>query len=363
MRATVSASALAGALKSSAAARTTTMPVLTHALLQADTDSLTLETTDTEIYVRVSIDAQVSSPGSALLHAGLLSAASAADGDIAISGEGDVRRGRSRYSVPVLPAGDFPTAEVVQFTPVVIDPLQLREAIAQVQYAAKPDDVRAFCQTVNLQTGRVWATDGHRAARVAVDYDGPTVCIPVRQIAHVLGALEEGARVLVAKSGAASEVNVSAPQRAGLLRIERKGVTVTVRCYDTTLPSVDQLFPVHPRDPIVVERKLLAAALRRFMPFISEKIGAVVRLSVHEGELGLSDRKRENMDTVPLSAASTPGAEIDMGANAKYLLDVLSVIDGDLVALHPPTAAGPLVLMEHNGDIDRAGHIAMPWNI
>jgi len=363
MRATVSASALAGALKSSAAARTTTMPVLTHALLQAEADALTIETTDTEIYVRVSIDAQVSTPGTALLHAGLLAAASAAEGELTLTSEGDVRRGRSRYSVPLLPPGDFPTAEDAQFTAIAINPLQLREAIEQVQYAAKSDDVRPFCQVVNLQPGKVWATDGHRAARVALDYDGPTACIPVRQINHVLSALEEGARVLVANNCMAREVSMGLNQRAGLLRIERPGLSVTVRCFDSVLPGIDQLFPANPRDPLVVERRLLVAALRRFMPFISEKIGAVVRLSVHEGELGLSDRKRENMDTVPLADVTPRGVSIDVGANAKYLLDVMGVLDTDLVALHPPTAAGPLVLLPHNGDIDRAGHIAMPWNI
>lgn len=363
MRATVSASALSGALKSSAAARTTTMPVLTHALLRAEVDSLTIETTDTEIYVRVGIDADVAEPGNALLHAGLLTAAAAAEGSITIGGEGDVRRGRSRYSVPVLPPEEFPSAEDAQFTAITVDPLQLREAIAQVQYAAKPDDVRPFCQVVILQPGKVWATDGHRAARVTLDYDGPTACIPARQINHVLSALEEGARVLVANNCMAREVGTGLNQRAGLLRIERPGLTVTVRCFDSVLPGIDQLFPANPRDPLVVERRLLVAALRRFMPFISEKIGAVVRLSVHEGELGLSDRKRENMDTVPLADASTRGADIDVGANAKYLLDVMGVLDSDLVALHPPTAAGPLVLLPHNGDIDRAGHIAMPWSI
>jgi len=362
MRANVQTNDLAEALKLSAAATKTTMPVLQHVLMTAHADSVSLETTDCEVHIRATIPADVEEQGAVLMHEQLLRPVATGDGAIRINADGRVSRGRSHYRIPVIADPTvFPDQEAVRFVPMDLDPLELADAIRQVAYSGDEGDVRAMMRAVHVQTGRVWATDGVQMGRVRVAYDGPSVAIPVYQVKRVLDALRPGAKL------AAGHV---AAGRAGHLRIDAGNLVVSLRLIDTVGVDVDKLVPkLRDNAPRAeVERAPLVAALRRFMPFgqwTGQKAvqNWTVVLELAGTELTLADRAEESREDLSDMVTASNG-KFRICFDPKMLLAALNAIRTEKVTLYPgPDAKTPMVIQPDGTDTDDIAHLLAPMTI
>lgn len=356
MRVTASADHLAAALKHSVAARTSTMPVLTHVRLQADDKGLQLQTSDTEIYVSHCIPAEVQQPGAICMSEAKLKAVCAAAGDVNLDSDGRAIRGRSRFTIETLPADTFPAPEESKFTPLDLDPAELLAAINATSYAADDGDVRLLCRVVHVEPGRAWGTNGHMLARIAINYNGAPIRIPEAQTRRLAGVLAlEGVKLL------ASSVS---GDRVDMLQVVADGVSIVLRCLDGSGTSIDQLFPVLDKRPrVVVDRNELSNALRRLRPFLPTPKSPLAALQF--GEDGISVSLPDG-STAEFVAADMPHKALPtVGVNPDYLLMILSASDGEKVELYPPAGVndGPIVVLPENGDIEVLAHVVMPCRI
>lgn len=354
MHVTVQPSDLAAALKLSVAAGRTTMPVLQHALLSARDGVLEMETTDSEIYVRTRVPAEVQTPGDALLFEPLLRPVAAGEGGIVFTAQ-RVSRGRSHYQIPRLPPGDFPRPERVQFQPLEgVVATALRQAIAGVAYAADPDDVHVFARAVNVVPGAAWASDGKSLSRVALSYTGPALMIPVWQVPRVLAAMVDGAVVSIG--------NVR-HDRAGMLRIATPDMTTTLALLNGGVPDIRAAFPRQRDDDpgVTLKTSAFIAALRRFLPFTQYKSGHSAALSLARDQLVLADLRDDNREDLTDCVSEITGS-FRFGFNPKWMIEALSAIDTDTVRLTKPAAAGnsPAVLVPTGADPDEHIHLLAP---
>src|ERR1700748_2204659 len=118
MKLTIERAALLKALGhvQSAVERRNTIPILSNVLLSAERDRLTFSATDLDLEIIDEAFAQVEQPGqiTAPAHTLYEIVRRLPDGaDVALTFTGEdprlmVQAGRSRFSLPVLPAGDFP---------------------------------------------------------------------------------------------------------------------------------------------------------------------------------------------------------------------------------------------------------------
>jgi DNA polymerase III sliding clamp (beta) subunit (PCNA family) len=355
MRATVQATDLATVLKQGVAVSgKTTMDVLTHVLIRTDRDGITVETTDTNTYVRDRIPARVDEPGEALLSAPMLQAAASAGGDIRLAHDGKVSRGRSHYRVPFREdITEFPTQEDVRFSPVDIEPLALAAALRQVEYAPDANDVRAMAQSVHVETRRVWATDGVLMGRVRIDYDGPTMSIPDSQLKRVLDVLGTGATLQVA--------NVQDGQ-AGSLRIDNGNLTMVVRLrHSGRLADVERLIPMandkHPE--VIVERAAFIAALRRFQPFVTVGRVSNVVLEMADGRFRMTSPSEESEEDLTDLVKSGKGSFRE-GFDVKSMVSLLQGITTDTVHLLPGTKGAVMLFQPGGTTRDEVAHLLMP---
>lgn len=364
MRATVHSSDLADALKISVAATKTTMPVLMHALITAGDGRLFMETTDCEVYVRASIPADIEEGGSVLMREALLRPVASVDGSIHLIDDGRVKRGRSNYRIPVMAdVAQFPTQEHVKFEPVTVDATLLREAIRAVDYSG--DEQRSTStatKALNVVPGRVWCSDSVQIGRVALDYDGPALAIPIYQVRRVIDSLTDGAKVSVGK--------LFNGQRASHLRIESDSVQVTMRLVDVAAPDIERIlkaFPLSDPHKVVLKRQPLIAALRRFMPFASwsgEKALANFVL-IMEGtptDLTIADRGQENREYLDDMVVSQ-GKPFRFGFDPKRMVDALNAIGTDTVELYPPQenkVGNAMFLVPTGSSCDDVSHLLAP---
>src|SRR5580698_10124572 len=118
MKLTIERAALLKALShvQSVVERRNTIPILSNVLLSADRDRLAFCATDLDMEISDSSPARVEAPGQVTAPAHTLfeivrELSEGADVSLSYSGEDprlQVNAGRSRFNLPVLPAGDFP---------------------------------------------------------------------------------------------------------------------------------------------------------------------------------------------------------------------------------------------------------------
>jgi len=355
MRVTAAAADLSAALKHSVAARTTPMPVLQHALLTTGSDVLHLETSDTEIYMRHTIPAVVHEAGSICLTDALLRTIASGGGDVILRDTGKVTRGRSHFTVPALAANEFPALDNVEFTPLPIDPVALRDALQAIDYAYEDGDVRPFVRAVHIEAGRVWGTNGHQLGRISLDYQGPAIRVPGAQLKRLSGALVEGARVLG---------EVRSTSQVGMLRVESGTTQITVFCTDAVPPDCETIIPhLGKRGCVRAHRRELADAVRRMIPFLANRNHKAPVITVFQSPDGLEIKDTGGTSSEYLGIEAQAVVDtLHMGIDAGYLLAALGAVPGDTVELYlHPTF--PAVILPDGGDVARIAHVIMPCRL
>jgi DNA polymerase-3 subunit beta len=109
-------------------------------------------------------------------------------------------------------------------------------------------------------------------------------------------------------------------------------MTFAVRLVDAQFPPYGQVIPQQSEKLVRVPRSPLAEALKAVSVAASERTGGV-KLALTKGTLRISTESPESgegFDEVPIEYA---GADMTIGFNARYFLDVLAALDEDDVEL------------------------------
>lgn len=368
MSITVQSDHLAAALKHGVAASNSPHAPLQHARLRVQGDRLHVDTTDLEVWVSARVPAEQIDVGDfdVLLRDSLLRpVATPGAGEIRIARDGQIRTKRGKYKVPALPPEESLEVDDVEWTPVDVDAAILAGAIAAAGYTASEADTRPICKAVNVVPGgRVWSTDGVQIGQMQVDYNGPRMAIPPRQVQRVLDAMEqEGATVSVA--------NVH-EDCARMLRIDGPQLQVSLRLMDGMMTlDMGQHLERHVLGEGAVTLPVadLLAACRRFLPFVQHNSLAAKK------KMGFMDLRRVG-DAIALYTPDdafteqvTDGLEADpagdwsITVDPKRVMAALNAIGSGSAVIHPRGAAPSgrvLIIVPAGVTFDQAAHILAP---
>jgi DNA polymerase-3 subunit beta len=345
--------------------RRNTIPILSNVLIEAREDgSIRLMATDLDLQVDESVPANVSQPGATTVSAhtffdivrklpeGSQVELSAADGKM------QVIAGRSRFNLSTLPRDDFPViAEGDLPTRFELPAATLRQIIEKTRFAISSEETRyylmgIFFHVVDEQL-RAAATDGHRLARITVPRpdgaDGmPDVIVPRKAVAELYRLLEELEGTV--------EISLSPTK----IRFGLGSAILTSKLIDGTFPDYNRVIPTANDKLLKLDPKSFAAGVDRVSTIASEKTRAV-KISVDRDKVTLSVTSPENGLATEELAADYGSDGIEIGFNAKYLLDILGEIDGDIVEVHLADAAAPTLLREN--DKSNALYVLMPMRV
>src|SRR5512143_3508352 len=181
MKLTIERAALLKALGhvQSAVERRNTISILSNVLLSAERDRLTFSATDLDMEIIDEALAQVDQPGqiTAPAHTLYEIVRKLPEGaEVSLSFTGDdprlqVQAGRSRFNLPVLPAGDFPVMSSDGLSgKIAIDTTELMRLIDKTRFAISTEETRYYLTGIYLHTVvedgrptlRAVATDGRR---------------------------------------------------------------------------------------------------------------------------------------------------------------------------------------------------------
>jgi DNA polymerase-3 subunit beta len=345
--------------------RRNTIPILSNVLIEArDDGSIRLMATDLDLQVDESVAANVSQAGATTISAhtffdivrklpeGSQVELSAAEGKM------QVVAGRSRFNLSTLPRDDFPViAEGELPTRFELPASTLRQIIEKTRFAISSEETRYYLMGIFLHLVddqlRAAATDGHRLARITVGKpdgaDGmPDVIVPRKCVQELYRLLEE------------LEGTVEISMSPTKIRFGLGSAILTSKLIDGIFPDYNRVIPTGNDKLLKLDPKSFAAGVDRVSTIASEKTRAV-KISVDRDKVTLSVTSPENGVATEELAADYGSDGIEIGFNAKYLLDILGEIDGDVVEVHLADAAAPTLLREN--DKSNALYVLMPMRV
>jgi DNA polymerase-3 subunit beta len=309
---------------------------LSGILLTVGEDGAALAATDGEMGLRTAFEADVASPGSALLPGRLLSELARSLGDATVEIElreaerdVEIRSGGSSFHLRVLPAEDFPKLPGEGEQPLGIPAPALAETVELVARAASRDDMRPVLTgvlvTASGQEMTMVATDSYRLAVKRTELESAIggeleANIPAR-------ALRELGRLVAAEEVA--EVAVSLLPNQAVFRAG--GILLNTRLIDGQFPNFRQLLPESYDHDVRLPRQEFLDVVRRVSQLAQRN--APLRLSFSQGELRVSASTPDVGDAEEAMPAAFDGEELEIGFNPEFLRDGIESVAGDEVLL------------------------------
>jgi DNA polymerase-3 subunit beta len=345
--------------------RRNTIPILSNVLIEAREDgSIRLMATDLDLQVDESVPATVTQAGATTVSAHTLfdivrKLPEGSQVEItAAEGKMQVVAGRARFNLSTLPRDDFPViAEGELPTRFELPAATLRQIIEKTRFAISTEETRYYLMGIFLHVVddqlRAAATDGHRLARVTIGRpegaEGmPDVIIPRKAVAELYRLLEEVEGTV--------EISLSPTK----VRFGLGSAVLTSKLIDGTFPDYNRVIPTANDKLLKLDPKSFSAGVDRVATIASEKTRAV-KISLDRDRVTLSVTSPENGLATEELAADYGADGLEIGFNARYLLDILGEIDGDIVEVHLADAAAPTLLREN--DKSNALYVLMPMRV
>ncbi len=331
-----------------------TLPILSNILLEAEGERLTLSATDLEIGIRASLSVEVEEPGrttvAARLFGEVIGAQSAGAPLLVEADDQDhlvLRCGRGVMEVNGLPADEFPVIPAIDgATKLVLPQALLKRMIQQCIVAVSTDETRARLTGMQFLategTLRLVATDSHRLATRRAELAEPlelNAIIPSR-------ALREVERQLVDAEDAMVELDFTEAQ----VQFRLPRVTIISRLIEGEFANYRRALPTSHEWTISGPLALLREAVRRCEIVSREDTHKLVLRATAAGELHFSAHSskigsaEEEVDGVAVTATEGTSDPLEIAFNAKYLSDVLNLLDCDEVRLEMAAANQPAAI-------------------
>ena len=192
-----------------------------------------------------------------------------------------------------------------------------------------------FSDTTNLTAV---ATDGHRLALSQMKPPSgsesmPAIIIPRKAVSELRKLLDdEPQEVEVKLSETRAEFCVG-------------DVRLTTKLIDGTFPEYKRVIPEGNDKIISVSVNLLSAAVDRVSTIASDKSRAI-KLNIENNQLVLSATNPDASSATEILEISYDGDSIDIGFNAKYLMDILTQIKGETIAIELIDPGSPSLLRD-----------------
>lgn len=336
-----------------------TMPILSNILLEARSDGVNIIATDLEIGMRGLYKAAVTQTGSVTLSARKLYEIlkELREGEIELTVADNnwatLQAGKSQFKIVGLPSQDYPALPSIEregLTP--LTGVGFGDLIRKTLFAVGDNDARYILNgllvtltAVEKKTMlRLVGTDGHRLSVAEQEVTEASAKDAPREIKAIIPkkAAFEMRRLLEEEDG---EPLIGFTKNLMIFR--KSGLLLTSRLMEGTYPNYQQVVPkdkeVEKR--VTVDRAELEGALRRVAVLSRDKTHAV-RVTFAPGRVTLFSSNPDFGEATEELPARYEGQTLVTGFNARYLLDVLAVVDGDGVTLQMEAPLSPCLVRD-----------------
>jgi DNA polymerase-3 subunit beta len=350
--------------------RRNTIPILANVLIEAEGNQVSFRATDLDIEVVDRAPAMVERAGATTVSAVMLHeiVRKLPDGALvnltedSAAGRLTITAGRSTFSLATLPKEDFPVMATSEYSSnFSAKAPELRRLFDKAKFAISTEETRYYLNGVYMHVAqgeggkvlRCVATDGHRLARIDAPLpegaDGmPGVIVPRKTVGEL--------RKLLDDDDATIAVSVSETK----VRFATPAITLTSKVIDGTFPDYTRVIPTGNTRKLEVDASEFAKAVDRVATVSSERSRAV-KLSLEEDRLILSVNSPDSGAAEEELAVAYGDDRLEIGFNAKYLLEIASQVDRENAVFLFNSAADPTLMRE--GNDTSAVYVVMPMRV
>ena len=335
------------------------LPILSHCLVEANGQGLVISATDLELSFKGIYPAEIEEAGTFAVQAQALNnlVKDLPKGKLEISGDEKqikLETGESRYKFLTLPADQFPPIPDVEAEGLVeLEVKPLIEMIDKVSFSVG-DDLQyhlsgIFWERVENEGEarlRLVSSDGHRLSLAERPLSGVErldmeagILVPAKAMREIRRFLES-----YATDGA---VQVGVKNKSLCLKAGDK--ELSVRLLEKKFPDYRRIIPEGFENGFTFNRQELAAAVKRISLLTPERFrGVVFTLADGTAELAHENPEvgtgREVVEV--LEKAADLEEPVNIGFNARYLLEALGVMKGEKVVMETNGSDRPARLQD-----------------
>ncbi|OGT06216.1 MAG: DNA polymerase III subunit beta [Gammaproteobacteria bacterium GWF2_41_13] len=323
-------------LVSGAIERRQTFPILSNVLISAHNRTIAMTATDLEIELTgyIELEEEINDSGEVTVSARKLLdiCRTLPEGAILkLSTEKNrlnIRSGESHFVLLTLPASEFPNVEEgPEKTEWTLPQNVFKNLLEKTYFAMAQQDVRYYLNGMLLDVQpnmmRVVATDGHRLAMGVSDAvtaveskESLQVIMPRKGVIELMRLLEKTDEIATLKVGTSH------------ICVKSAKFTFISKLVEGKFPNYDKVVPKNCDKEIICDRQLLKQALTRVSILSNEKFRGV-RLSFSSHRLDLSANNPEQEEAQEQMMVDYEGADLEVGFNVNYLLDICNIMSGD----------------------------------
>ncbi len=351
--------------------RRNTIPILSNVMLEAAKGSLKLTATDLDIEIVEAIPADVLRGGFATAPAHMLYdiVRKLPDGAQVqvelLTSEGGrlaVSAGSSRFELACLPKDDFPQmaagALPHRFRLAADD---LKRIVDKTRFAISTEETRYYLNGIYVHAAkdakppvmRAVATDGHRLARYELELPAgaeeiPGVIIPRKTVGELRKMLDD--------AEGAIEISLSDTK----IQFGFNGVELTSKLIDGNFPPYERVIPSGNDKSLALDAKEFSQSVDRVSTISADKTRAV-KLNIAKDKVTLSVVNPESGTATEDVGATYRAGALEIGFNARYLLDITGQIEGKEVRFLLSDAGSPAII--EDAEDPRTLYVLMPLRV
>jgi len=351
--------------------RRNTIPILANVLIEAEGDRVSFRATDLDIEVVDKAPAHVGRAGATTVSAVMLHeiVRKLPDGalinlaDDGASGRLTVTAGRSTFHLATLPKEDFPVMASSEYAASFSAPAPvLRRLFDKSKFAISTDgdpllpQLECTCMSPPARMARccaAWRRMATGLARIdAVLPPGaegmPGVIVPRKTVGELRKLLDD------------DEAQIAVSVSETKIRFATPAITLTSKVIDGTFPDYTRVIPTGNTRRLEVDASEFARAVDRVATVSSERSRAV-KLSLDEDRLVLSVNAPDSGAAEEELAVAYGDERLEIGFNAKYLLEIASQVDRENAVFLFNSSGDPTLMRE--GNDTSAVYVVMPMRV
>lgn len=304
-----------------------TLPILSNLLLEAKNNTIQLTTTDLEMQISLTIQADLQEELSTTISAKKFldicrSLPDAIDIDLmSKDSRMTVKAGKSRFNLQTLPAADYPVMTKVSGESIQIQlpQLELKRLLKQVEFAMAQQDIRYYLNGLLLEVDgnklNLVGTDGHRlsftSTTLSQSHEKTDVILPRKTVIELIKLLED------------SDEEVAIEIAAGQVNFAFGDMRLISKVIDGKFPDYHRVIPSSHGNTFTANRVEILTAMQRASILSNEKYRGI-RMVLSENNIKLISTNTEQEEAEEELEINYTQDSLDIGFNVTYLIDVLN---------------------------------------
>jgi DNA polymerase-3 subunit beta len=319
-----------------------TMPILSNVLIEALGDAIFVTATDLEVGMKSSYPARITREGKITVSAKKLYEIikELPDQEIFFTVKEndwvDIVCGKAQFNIVGLSSDEFPPfPRISEESLISLKGSFLRGMIEKTSYAICHDETKynlngiyiKLAEEDNTTILRMVATDGHRLAIAEKELSGTV-------------SRELAGGVIMPKKGVFELRKISEEEDGDILLgfmdnsavIKKDNTLIVMRLVDGEFPDYTRVIPANNDKVLTVGREALLHSLKRMSILSSEKFKGI-KFELDQDSLEISTSNPELGEAREDIEVQYPGGPLMVRFNARYLMDVLQVLEDEQVEI------------------------------